>query len=341
MNNTVVVSVISVDYESNVRNVSRSVLDNGFPCQVVVMQDGFSSLLSNGVLQIGLLSNYLLPDSLFCTKYSSLWGWRRTQLYKAWAYHLVVQKGFDVLMLDVDRQIPPGFLLFIWESCYEIVALADGDHAGGVYLNFGLQWTRSSMSTRRMVHRVWNRTWNGWDRYVWNGEVKNTVSDARCCNWITSKPFQDKEAHKKKYSKNIGGVPIPSNLEPQEKLLYARKAHLLDDIQVLLVQLKVASEYEFAKKHNLPDEHFLIKSFFSSSGYQVSHYQSVPSKICMNYSMPVLTSPLIKKDIWTGTEFNSSGYLHHRTRSTCALSKHACGVNPNAVSESCSSTHSV
>mmetsp|Transcript_5070 Transcript_5070/g.11890 ORF Transcript_5070/g.11890 Transcript_5070/m.11890 type:complete len:528 (-) Transcript_5070:14-1597(-) len=327
MDNTVVVTAISVNYEEHVSNALESVLYTGFPCHVVIMQDGFSSHLSDKVLQVGLLSSYLLPDSRFCTTYRTHWGWRRTQLYKTWAFHLVIQRGFDVLLLDVDRQIPPGILPFIRKSHHDIVAISDN----GAYLNFGMQWTRSGELTKRIAQRAWNRTWHGWDQYVWNEEIESTKYFLRCCKWGEfterlktglKRPSLIKRVHNQKRNETLGGgITIPSRTEIEEKLLRAREENLKDDIQVLLEQYRVASEYEYAMKHNPPNELPLIKQFFSSTGYEVTNYDSVPSKICVKYSTSVLPSPFAKT---VTTEFSTAGWLHDRRKNTCASSRRFC-----------------
>lgn len=103
---TVVVTTISKRYTSSMqRLVASANRRGGFPCVVVYAQDDVPELCDPNILPF-YIEPPLLPDPFWChvPEVTPLWGWARSQLYKTYALASLLQKGFDVLLLDADHR---------------------------------------------------------------------------------------------------------------------------------------------------------------------------------------------------------------------------------------------
>mmetsp|Transcript_29885 Transcript_29885/g.62964 ORF Transcript_29885/g.62964 Transcript_29885/m.62964 type:complete len:592 (-) Transcript_29885:651-2426(-) len=133
----------------------------------------------------------LLPDSSFCNtvKQSQLYGWRRVHLHKMLMFRRILNAGFDLLSLDANYLIlldpmpliysirPPGS-----DHLSDVVAMHDGPQSQ--LLNIGVIWIRSNKLTCAMALRAENRTWGGWDQYIFNDELNYnpTYEQISCCH---------------------------------------------------------------------------------------------------------------------------------------------------------------
>jgi len=153
----------------------------GFPCVVVYAQDDVPELCDPHILPIRI-EPPLLPDRFWCnaSKMNPLWGWARAQLYKTYALASLLREGFDVLLLDADHRAsadPMPTLRKARAQGLDVVAQA-ADFGRG-YLNFGVSWTRASPRTSALAQRLHNRSFRGWDQYLWNVEIG--AADLACC----------------------------------------------------------------------------------------------------------------------------------------------------------------
>ena len=185
---TVVVTTISKRYTSPMqRLVASANRRGGFPCVVVYAQDDVPELCDPNILPF-YIEPPLLPDPFWChvPKVTQWWGWARSQLYKTYALASLLQKGFDVLLLDADHQTiadPMPTLREARAQGLDIVAQFADPGAdrkiGRGYLNFGVSWTRASPRTAAVAQRLHNRSFRGWDQYLWNVEIG--AADLACC----------------------------------------------------------------------------------------------------------------------------------------------------------------
>ena len=138
------------------------------------------------------------------------YGWRRSQLYRVRLWRVVVEKGLDLLAMDLDHQLavmnpvpfftavhaPPETISHnpVSESSRkaapaDVVAVWDGP--GSRYLNVGIMWMRSTPATLELARRSENRSWVGWEQQIFNEELNfnKELSGVRCCHTICLKKF--------------------------------------------------------------------------------------------------------------------------------------------------------
>jgi hypothetical protein len=209
--NTVVGTVASASFLPGLTNLARSAKAVGFPCVVVQAFDWFDALLNESYAVLPVPSPPLLPRQMWCN--SSMrhqYGWRRSQLYRVRLWRVVVEKGLDLLAMDLDHQLavmnpvpfftavhaPPETISHnpVSESSRkaapaDVVAVWDGP--GSRYLNVGIMWMRSTPATLELARRSENRSWVGWEQQIFNEELNfnKELSGVRCCHTICLKKF--------------------------------------------------------------------------------------------------------------------------------------------------------
>ena len=154
----------------------------------------------------------LLPRPLWCG--DSRYGWRRSHLFRARMWRLVLAARFDLLAVDLDWYFvsdplpglaaarenrarlsctghPTGthYLECVARSwaaegvVAEVVALHDGGQLKT--LNVGLMFVRATDTTVALARRVENRTRGGWEQGVFNEEASWGLHAGRevgCCH---------------------------------------------------------------------------------------------------------------------------------------------------------------
>jgi len=213
---TVIGTIASVVYVEQLLKLAASAQRFGFGCVVTLPFDATHAVrLAKEHAMLHALpapDPPLLPRPQFCN--SPLYGWRRTHLQKMRLWrHIVVDAKLDLLSVDANYQMtfnpiptihatvhmmPPQ--LSIPAKSKKIVnstltGLVDSTHHGrvdvtGVHdgprnkmINIGLLWIRSTPHTRMLVLRTENRTWAGWDQYIFTDELNfNPAFDTiGCC----------------------------------------------------------------------------------------------------------------------------------------------------------------
>jgi len=188
--NTVIGSIASGSYVKNLLVLAESAVPLGFACIVTQPYDTAHADELRRYPRIHMLSvpaEPLLPRGQWCG--TSLYGWRRVHLHKVLMMRRVLLSELHLLSLDANYALlfnPVPLLLGLplqpggaWTKQghpswpphrpVEVVAVHDGPH--NKMLNVGLLWVRSSEQTRRLAVRVENRTWAGWDQYIFNEEI--------------------------------------------------------------------------------------------------------------------------------------------------------------------------
>eukprot|EP00408_Alexandrium_pacificum_P017157 CAMPEP_0171198182 /NCGR_PEP_ID=MMETSP0790-20130122/22798_1 /TAXON_ID=2925 /ORGANISM="Alexandrium catenella, Strain OF101" /LENGTH=410 /DNA_ID=CAMNT_0011663453 /DNA_START=64 /DNA_END=1293 /DNA_ORIENTATION=- len=180
---TLVVSSADSRYAKPLVRLAKTAASVGrFPCLVIYAQEDWPELCDERVFAVRL-RHELLPTPEFCRgPWSRLWGWRRTQFYKTFALRSLLHRGYDVLMLDADH----WFRSDPW-PCMQRAAGAGGFETLATrstgdmhYVNFGLAWIRRTAATLLMSERLHNRTFGGWDQFLWNQEMEGL--SLACCS---------------------------------------------------------------------------------------------------------------------------------------------------------------
>ena len=206
---TVVVTTISRQFSSSMQRLVKAANQSGgFTCVVVFPLDDIPELCNPHILPVRIEPPFL-PDHVWCnvSKMNTLWGWARAQLYKTYALAFFLRRGFDVLLLDADHSMsadPMPVLRKARAQSLDVVAQMADPQKGKLrhfegYLNFGVSWTRASPRTSVLAQRLHNRSFRGWDQYLWNVEVD--AGELACCqakkqlpigsNPQPNKPMQD------------------------------------------------------------------------------------------------------------------------------------------------------
>ena len=123
VSNTVIGTVASASFAHGLTILARSAVAVGFPCVVVQPFDWFEML---GDLQtvepLPVPSPPLLPRSPWCTEpqLRHQYGWRRSQLYRARLWRVVLGYELDLLAMDLDHMLNPRC---VWFSSGSLTAL--------------------------------------------------------------------------------------------------------------------------------------------------------------------------------------------------------------------------
>merc|ERR1740121_3087180 len=100
---------VSRNYLPSLTRMARSAEKYGqFRCVVVYAQEDFPELCNTLLLPI-LVPAAPLPEDTFCSSdmgieapLKNLWGWRRTMFHKTFGLLALLERGFDVLLVDAD-----------------------------------------------------------------------------------------------------------------------------------------------------------------------------------------------------------------------------------------------
>ena len=205
ISNTVVGTVASASYAVGMLNLAQTARNVGFACIVVMPFDWFDELRHELIAPLPVASPPLRPRPLWCNPpYHHQYGWRRSQLYRARLWRVVLEMGLDLLALDLDHQLgsmnPVPFLHAIYAPSETVVwvhpiaanarvpehtdVVAMWDGPSNRYLNVGIMWLRSTDRTRALTRRCENRTFGGWEQGVFNEEINfnEELSSVRCCH---------------------------------------------------------------------------------------------------------------------------------------------------------------
>ena len=204
--NTVVGTVASASYAVGMQSLARSAREVGFLCIVVMPFDWFDDLRHDLIVALPIVSPPLRPRTLWCNgPLQNQYGWRRSQLYRARLWRVILHMRLDLLALDLDHQIgrfnpvpvlrttfapaeSPAFHMHSGPEASlrpghaDVIAVWDGP--AGKYLNVGIMWVRSTESTRTLSLRSENRSFAGWEQEIFNEEVNynEEFSGVRCCH---------------------------------------------------------------------------------------------------------------------------------------------------------------
>jgi hypothetical protein len=186
----VIVSIASGVYVKSLRVLASTAAEHGFRCVATLpyTAEHADELRGPHVHVLPTPHPPLLPRPNWCN--TTLYGWRRTGLYKMRLWRVVLDAGLDILSIDANFRMvfnPMPYLLAIraapCERCpwlpadlrpgggpVDVVALHDGP--ANKLLNIGLWWMRSTNATRTVAWRSENRTWGGWDQFIVNEELQ-------------------------------------------------------------------------------------------------------------------------------------------------------------------------
>ena len=138
VSNTVIGTVASASFAHGLTILARSAVAVGFPCVVVQPFDWFEML---GDLQtvepLPVPSPPLLPRSPWCTEpqLRHQYGWRRSQLYRARLWRVVLGYELDLLAMDLDHMLNPRC---VWFSSGSLTAL----NPYGIFTALSLRYYR-------------------------------------------------------------------------------------------------------------------------------------------------------------------------------------------------------
>jgi len=180
---TVLASSMASRYAASMQQLVHSAAKlAGIPCTLIFAQEDFSELCDPSIVPV-FLEGLPHPSAEFCmSQIKYLYGWRRTQFHKTFALRRVVSAGFNLLLIDADRVILGDFFPYLnimATKGFDVVGKID---KGSKYLNFGLFWMRSTASTIKAAHRIYNRTFGGWDQFVMNQELDG-LKLSTCYSW--------------------------------------------------------------------------------------------------------------------------------------------------------------
>lgn len=185
--NTVVGTVASPSFVTPLLRLAASAHERaGFGCVAVMPMQPFAALNSTRLLQ-PLPHVDLLPRNDWCMPARvKFYGWRRSQLYRARLWRVVIAEGFDLLTVDCDWvfRAPPLMLTHreLANRGRRVDAMAVMDGPRNKYWNVGLMWLRSTPAVHAMTVRVENRTWGGWEQEVFNEELNFNAPEVGCCH---------------------------------------------------------------------------------------------------------------------------------------------------------------
>ena len=167
-------TVASATYAVEALALAQSSHQVGFPCLAVQAFQRFK-LLKNPLLR-SIDGNHdpptLLPRPCWCNL--SRYGWRRSHLYRARMWRVVLQRGFHLLAVDLDWRFtrnPVSWLLAMRTRDGRAVDVLPHQDGKAGLLNVGLMFVRSSWRTIALARRVENRSFGGWEQGIFNEEV--------------------------------------------------------------------------------------------------------------------------------------------------------------------------
>ena len=178
----------------------------------VMGSPGFAAMRDRRVAPLPPPPSPLLPRQQWCG--DSRYGWRRSHLFRARMWRLVLNARLDLLAVDLDWYFvsdplpglaaarenrarlrctgPPTGAPYLecvarsWAAegaVAEVVALHDGGQLKTI--NVGLMFVHATDATAALVRRVENRTRGGWEQGVFNEEVSWGLHAGRevgCCH---------------------------------------------------------------------------------------------------------------------------------------------------------------
>ena len=103
-------------------------------------------------------------------------GWRHSGILKMHALTLLLDHGFDLLIVDVDWRFVANPLAALRAQPMSIVAARDQTRH---MLNVGAMYIRATSATRRLALRTFNRTFAAWDQAVFTEEAG--AAGVGCC----------------------------------------------------------------------------------------------------------------------------------------------------------------
>ena len=113
----VIGTVASSSYAQSLLALAASAHHVGFRCVTVAPYSHFDELKDPRVRRLGDPRRALLPEPIWCSNLSArivlphlphvtpawkLYGWRRSHLYRAWMWHVVVSHDYSLLAVDLD-----------------------------------------------------------------------------------------------------------------------------------------------------------------------------------------------------------------------------------------------
>ena len=193
-NNTILVTTASSRYIDSVNRLATSA-SGIFNCVVVFYQDELTRSECHNNILYATLNPVLNPDPFWCKKkHRNIWGWARSQLYKTYAIHTMLDMNYNVMVMDVDYLVNGqsfAMLNTAVQNNYDIVGTSVDNMSAKYqpffkqkkkaigYLNFGAIWMRATHATRQVMYRVYNRTYRAWDQYLWN--IEFDAASLKCC----------------------------------------------------------------------------------------------------------------------------------------------------------------
>ena len=239
--NTVVGTVASLSFLPGLMQLASTAAAVGFPCIVVQPFDWFDALRDERLVPLEVPSPPLLPRTVWCNEPSMRhqYGWRRSQLYRARLWRVVLERNLDLLAMDLDHQMAVTMPLPLLRSVHappekvshlaippaskraapaDVVAVWDGP--GSRYLNVGIMWVRSTVGTRELARRSENRSFVGWEQQVFNEELNFNpdLVGVRCCHTICLKRITTASgASKRLPAKSDSGTSMRQHSEGRDR----------------------------------------------------------------------------------------------------------------------------